>query len=213
MKSLSSYDPPGKKGKAGASVVQDIEAGNLGLRLLDAPTIKWNKSHPRRKRYKPTKVFTLGNHENRITRKLEAEPWDDATTLKSLETRDWLVIPFLAPIKIDDILYAHYFCRSANGKVRQTTRGQASAKVQVQREHMSCTAGHSQGLDAHMQPVGDGKRHRGLIAGSFYMHDEKYMSHQGQNHWRGIVMKHEIRDQGNYDMMEVSLEYLLRAYT
>jgi hypothetical protein len=43
------------------------------------------------------------------------------------------------------------------------------------------------------------------------MHDEEYLGPEGNNYWRGIVVKHEVRN-GMYDPMFVSLDYLLRKW-
>jgi len=75
----------------------------------------------------------------------------------------------------------------------------------------SFTQGHTQGkkYGEILFPVG--VRRHGLIAGSFYMHNENYRGPQAENEWRGVVVKHEVRD-GDYDPMFVSLNYLLREY-
>lgn len=44
-----------------------------------------------------------------------------------------------------------------------------------------------------------------------YQHDEDYKGPQGNHHWRGIIMKHEVAD-GSYDPMFVSLNYLCNRY-
>ena len=44
-----------------------------------------------------------------------------------------------------------------------------------------------------------------------YLHDEDYRGPQSNGEWRGILMKHEVRD-GQYDLMEVSLDKLCRKY-
>jgi hypothetical protein len=49
----------------------------------------------------------------------------------------------------------------------------------------------------------------GLIAGACYVHAEPYLGYQGNSHFRGIVVKNEVRD-GHYDIMRVSLDYLSR---
>lgn len=51
----------------------------------------------------------------------------------------------------------------------------------------------------------------GIIAGSFYSHSEPYLTAQGNEHWRGVIMAHEVRD-GYFSPMVVSLEYLLHKY-
>ena len=74
----------------------------------------------------------------------------------------------------------------------------------------SCVAGHQQGLSTHIHHTGN-RTIRGIIAGSFYMHQEAYLSPQGTNYWRGILMLHEVKN-GNFGLMEVSLDYLRRKY-
>jgi hypothetical protein len=50
-----------------------------------------------------------------------------------------------------------------------------------------------------------------VMAGACYLHDEDYKGPYGNHHWRGIIVKHEVCD-GEYDIMKVSLDYLLRRY-
>ena len=131
-------------------------------------------------------------------------PWDHA------RQRGWEVYPYLKPVTVDGVTYAHLFVKSANGRVTNTKFGAANARTQVLREMRSCSAGHKPGLDVHIQPIGTGSM-RGLIAGSFYQHEEEYMTPQGITYWRGVLVKHQVRN-GNYDLMEVSLNYLLRKW-
>ena len=44
-----------------------------------------------------------------------------------------------------------------------------------------------------------------------YLHDEQYLGPQGNNCWRGIVVCHQVEN-GSYDPMCVSLEFLCRKY-
>ena len=71
--------------------------------------------------------------------------------------------------------------------------------------------GHQQTLQTGIRYTVTGKAHRGLVAGAFYMHDEEYMGSQGNHHWRGCIMKHEVED-GNYSILELSLEYLMKEW-
>lgn len=77
---------------------------------------------------------------------------------------------------------------------------------------MSCVAGHQQGLQIHTGSRADGKRLTSVIAGSCYEHDEAYMGPQGNRHYRGILMLHDVND-GEFDLMPVSLKYLNRKYS
>lgn len=62
-----------------------------------------------------------------------------------------------------------------------------------------------------IRPVG-GTRHQGLVVGSCYLHDEKYLGPQGNAYWRGLVVCHQV-EAGAYDAMFVSLDFLCRKYT
>lgn len=183
----------------------DIGSGNYAMREF------W-KIIRRRKKYMPESHFFDGNHEHRCTRARHEQPelgeaislshrWFDPATV---------VHGFLQPRVIDGISYCHYYCMDSNGRVTNSKRGQASARAQVQNVGMSATAGHKQGLDTHIKEVPGGRR-RGIIAGSFYQHSEDYLSPQGNAHWQGCLHKHEVR-QGDYDLMELSLEFLLKRY-
>ena len=44
-----------------------------------------------------------------------------------------------------------------------------------------------------------------------YEHDEEYMGPQGNKHYRGILMLHDVQE-GEFDMMPVSLKYLRKKY-
>lgn len=189
---------------------QDVEAGNRAIDLLMAP---WAKLREGRKPYAPRLVYTLGNHEERVNRLLDMQP-----TLRGAvrlpwayaKERGWEVYPYLQPVVIDGVAYCHLFARGANGRVVSMRYGAPNARLQALREMRSCTAGHKPGLDVHIQPIGRGSI-RGVIAGSFYSHQESFMSPQGTTYWRGVLVKHEVH-QGNYDLMEVSLNYLVKKW-
>jgi hypothetical protein len=57
----------------------------------------------------------------------------------------------------------------------------------------------------------NGKRHIGLVAGACYPFDEKYKGYQGNHHFRGVVVKHDVKD-GSYDPMFVGLKYIMDRY-
>ena len=57
----------------------------------------------------------------------------------------------------------------------------------------------------------EGKRLTSIIAGSCYEHEEDYLGGQGNNHFRGFLMLHAV-DNGQFDLMTVSLDYLNKKY-
>ena len=204
MPSLSSYDK-GTRRIEGARYEDDIQAGKDGMTALLTPLLKYNKG--RRNKYLPRMVFTLGNHEQRIQRHVDANPaLEGKLSYKDLGLLSWEVHDFLRPVCIDGVYYSHYFYNPFTSK---PYGGRAFSRLSTL--GFSFTQGHQQGRDEAEKPLANGKTIRGLIAGSFYQHDEDYKGPQGNNHWRGCIMKHEVND-GNYCLCEVSLNYLLKRY-
>ncbi len=209
MPSLSSYDV-GTKSFEGRRYKTDIEATHQGMETLLAPIRSYNakaaKGH--RQRYLPRLVLTLGNHEHRINKVTNSDPKLDGTiSIEDLKYREygWEVHKFLDVVVIDGIAYSHYFTSGVMG------RPCTSAAAQLNRKHMSCIAGHQQGLQIATGHRADGTRLTSIIAGSCYLHDEDYMGPQGNKHWRGLMMLHEV-NQGEFDLMPVSLSYLRKKY-
>lgn len=209
MPSLSSYDV-GKKSFEGRRYTADIEAANNAMECLLAPLWAYNKRaiKNKEKQYKPKLVLTLGNHEDRVSRAVNNDPKLDGTIgLSDLKYSDfgWDVVPFLQPVVLHDVAYCHYFTTGIAG------RPSTSAQAQLAKQHMSCIAGHQQGLQIATGHRADGSRLTSIIAGSCYEHDEDYLGPQGNKHWRGILVLHEVVN-GQFDLMPISLNYLERKY-
>jgi hypothetical protein len=209
MESLSSYDI-GKKSFEGRRYTTDVQVAKEAMGRLMKPLRLHNarqvKNHEQR--YWPDRVILLGNHEDRINRAIENDP-----KLEGLISTDdlgyaeygWRVVPFLEPIVIEGVAFSHYFPSGMMG------RPCISARMLLTKKHMSCVAGHQQGRDIAYGQRADGTNMTAIIAGSFYLHDEKYLNHQTNKHWRGVYMLHEVKD-GSFDEMPVSIEYLKRKY-
>lgn len=215
MHSLSTYDQ-GRKAGEGARYEDDIQAGKMGMQALMSGIEEYNNRARRQKlrQYKPVQILTLGNHEQRINKHVNQYPiLSGRLSTDDLGYRDWgwEVHDFLEVVELDGILYSHFFPRNAQGRVVQSYRGSPSAALQVRREMQSCTSGHLQGLDFAIHQTGT-RRFYGLIAGSFYMHEEDYLTPQGTAYWRGVIVKHQVKD-GEYDPMFVSMDYLLRKWS
>lgn len=217
--SLSDYETSTTKVAEARDVLEDIEAGNEGMRLFNERLRDFNRSQNHRRRYKPKLILLRGNHDGeqnggRVHRALKAQPWlKGFFRLHPMESPGWEVVPFLVPHVEDGIAYCHLFARGPNGLITSSKRhGQPSAKTQAQREARSATAGHRQGLDSAIVPVGGGRMLRGLIAGSCYLSGEEYLTPQGNAHWHGVILKRDVRD-GFYELVECSLEHLRRKYS
>lgn len=206
MPSLSSYDK-GKKEMEGRRYRSDIAAANAAWVRLNAPLERYNAGRRARDRWHPERHVLLGNHENRIARAVEEDPQlEGAISVDHLDFGAWTVHKFLDVLELDGVWYSHYFYNPNTGRpycgenlfTRLKTIGH------------SFTMGHQQGLNHAIRPVGK-TRHLGLVVGSCYLHEEKYLGPQSTAYWRGIVVCHQV-EKGQYDAMFVSLDFLCRKY-
>lgn len=199
--SLSSYDK-GKLSFEGRRLKDDIEAGKEGMKKLLKPLREYQKVNPS---YQPRMVFCLGNHEERLKRVSSNNSEFDGFIgyhLLDLE-KDWKVVDFLKPINIQGINFVHYLSNPMNGKPYG-----GSAAAQLKNVGCSFVVGHKQTLDVAIQPVLDGTMRIGIVAGASYPFDESYKGHQGNTHFRGVVMLYEAKD-GFADPSFVSTSFLM----
>lgn len=210
MESLGAYDV-GKKAFEGRRYAKDILVAKKAMDMFMQPI--WDEQDRLRKNkekiWKPELYVCLGNHEDRISRAIEADPakLEDVISLDDLgyKERGWTVIPYLEPVLIGGVAFCHFFTSGVLG------RPVTSAAALVAKKHQSCVMGHVQGRQIAYGTRADGKQITGLFVGGFYQHDEAYLKWQGNKHWRGIWMLHEV-DDGQFDEMPVSLNYLKRKY-
>lgn len=205
MPSLSSYDVGTKKFE-GKRYVHDVEASHEAMKALLSPIDDYNAKMKAqgKKQYRPRKVLTLGNHENRINRAVNLDPkLEGVLSVEDLGYKEygWEVHDFLEVVIIDGVAYSHYFVTGVAGRPAGT------ASAQLNKKHMSCVAGHQQGLQIATANRADGSLITSIIAGSCYEHNEDYMGPQGNQHWRGCLMLHEVND-GHFDLMPISLNYI-----
>lgn len=207
MPSLSSYDK-GKKSFEGRRYKRDIEASHEAMSAFLTPLVDHNYGKQPEDSYRPRLVLTLGNHEFRIERATEEDPkLDGVLSIDDLKYKEfgWEVYPFLEVVKIGGVLFSHYFISGVKGLPV------SSARALLTKKHISCVAGHKQGYEASTDFRGDGVPITAIIAGSCYEHDETYMGPQGNKHWRGFLVLHEVQD-GAFDLMQVSLKYVNERY-
>lgn len=200
MPSCSRHDEPGSVEAEGRRYKADIAAGCDAMEAFLEPIAKVRG-------YKPKLVFTLGNHEDRVPRAFRANPQQFTGGIRDFKLEDygWTVVPFLQPIIIGGVAFCHYFPRGVMGRPIQ------SPSIQLKTLHMSSFAGHQQGREIAYSRRADGGSLTAIISGSFYQHDETYMSPLANRHWRGMWFLHEVKD-GQFDEMALSVNYLLRRY-
>lgn len=210
MKSLSSYDR-GRKASHGQTVEADFIAGNAGIKAMEDVLAE-------DKTYKPDKVALGGNHDGwemgtRIWRHIQEHPELDGKLKPSdmhWERYGWKRIPFLKPHTISGVTFVHYCALNANGTVSNGKHG-CDAAAQARRMMRSTVSGHRQGIDIKYLYT-PSKIITSVVAGSFYQHDEGYLTLQGKRYWKGVVVLNDVRPNGECDVMPVSLSFLRRKY-
>ena len=201
MSSLSFHDNKDSLRMEGKRYKIDIESAHKGMELL------CNEIN-RVPGYKPTLLLTLGNHEDRIVRTVNADKrLEGLMSIDDLAYKafGWTVFPFLQPITVGGVAFSHYFPSGVMGKPITT------AKSLLAKMHMSAFAGHLQGRDIAYAKRADGSDMTAIISGSFYQHAEEYLSPFTNNHWRGMYFLHEVKE-GSFDEMAVSIDYLKRRF-
>lgn len=202
----------------GKRVIEDIQAGNDAMELFLNPlkTLQRRQAVNKKKVYIPDLIYTVGNHDPqvRIPRYIESNPImagmiNGRDTDEYLMSKGFTVYDFMEIVEIEGIRFSHFFVNPHSAR-----RGPLGGMIdtQIKNAGFSFVQGHTQGLKMGKHYLGDGTKRLGIVAGSFYSHDEDYMGPQGNaSHWRGIIQLNEVSD-GGADICELSLDYLLRRY-
>lgn len=211
VESLSSYNK-GKRAAEGKRFQEDVDATKKAMQRLLKPIHDLQEKEMIRGKvdYKPRLVITLGNHEDRVDRYVNDHPELHgflSTDCLGFAEMGFEVYPFLTPVIIGGIAYCHYFPNVMTGKPLSGT-----ASNMIKTIGNSFTMGHKQTLDVTTRFLpADGRQQWGLVAGACYLHDEDYKGKQGNHHWRGVVVKHNVKN-GSYDPLFVSLDWLREEY-
>lgn len=153
------------------------------------------------------KVHVTGNC--RIMRHVDANPeLDGFLSYDNLKYKEmgWEVYDYLEPVEIDGVTYIHYFPNPFTGK----PYGGSALNI-LQKVGGSFTQGHKQTLDVATRTLHTGEQQWAIICGASYPHNESYKGYTGNKHWRGIIVKHTVKN-GSYDPLFISMEYLRDRY-
>lgn len=209
MHSLNSHEKPGSKQMEGVRIRDDIEVGNEAFHRLVGPMEKERVRllGGKRRQWNPECHFMWGNHEDRIDRAVRADPKLEGVVDSSLlYTGDFIRHPFLEIVEVDGIAYSHYFAQTHGGRAIG-----GSIDNRLNKIGKSFVQGHQQGLLYGIRQFPGNLTRHGLVAGSFYLHDEDYRGAQSNGEWRGIVVLNQV-DNGGYDIMPLSMGYLRDKY-
>lgn len=207
MESLCSYDK-GTKNFIGRTYKADIDSH------LDFQERMWwpmKKRHMRR----PRRVFTLGNHEQRIERAIQVQPeLEGSIGYKDLRLEEYYndVIYYKGStpglIEIDGVTYGHYFVTGISGR---PTSGSNPSSLALSKSFRSVTQGHAHILDFASRPAIDGSKLYSLVAGCFMEEDLNWAGTMNKLWWRGCFIKRNV-SKGQYDLEFISMERLKKAY-
>jgi hypothetical protein len=207
--SLNSHSEKGSLDLENSRYQEDLDAGNEAWARMCAPMEKEQQRlrDGHKTRWEPRKVFLRGNHEHRADRVAENDPkWLGVIGSHQCQTRDFEVHPFLEIVDIDGIAFSHYFAAPNTGRALA-----GSIESRLARIGRSFFQGHQQGFLYGIKQFPGNIRRHGIVAGSFYLHDEGYRGLQGTGEWRGIIVMNEVED-GDFDIMPLSISYLRRRF-
>ncbi len=211
MTSLSMYDI-GKLPAEGRRYEDDIHASHNACHLFNRAIQRYNNTHTKwkKKKYQPTMVITLGNHENRIPRACNEDPkLEGKLSLRDLayESYGWEVIPYLQPYVYEDIAFQHYF---TSGVLGRPIGGDNHAATLVKKGLMSCVQGHSHTRDFSELTDAIGRKRFGLVVGCYYDHPDHFTT-EADRYWRGLVYLHDVQN-GQAEPEFLAFDYLKRKY-
>lgn len=213
LASLSTYDK-GTKGFEGRRYKDDIRAVHEANELLEAPMRELNEKliRGKRKRYRPRKIITMGNHEQRILRACNAQPeLDGVLSYDDLgyEALGWEVCDFLEAVEVEGILFSHYF---VSGVMGQPIGGVNAARSHLLKIHKSCISGHSHLFDYAEETDPTGRRIQALVCGVAVEESPSWNNVQSYNKWSsGVVMLNNVED-GQFDFERISMKTLEEMY-
>lgn len=204
MHSLSTYDlaPRNRRTFDGGEVNEDFNVGWHGMEILmsSLTALQAQQRLNKHKIYNPRKVFTMGNHEQRVDRFNELKGMIDIPA--ALEDFGFEVYDYLEPCYIEDIAFVHYAANPLSGRPYGGT-----AEYRLNKMKTSFVQGHEQTFKYATEYLNNGRAISALVGGACYLHDEPYKGPQGNNHYRGCFMLHDACD-GVYDLEQVSAQRL-----
>lgn len=208
FESLSFYAT--QEDKEGRRLIDDLQAGRRALKIITDYIDEQNKIAKKRK-YQPTLDFIMGNHENRLSRMVSAQPHlIGIIDLESMIGKlGWTVHKFLDPLWIGDTCFNHFMPNPMSGRAVG-----GGIENKMNKFPHSFVHGHQQQFQFARRQNLQGKPHFGACAGSFYMHDEEYRGAnnteiRGFLHLKPFINRFDYLD---HDVEFVSLERLLGTY-
>lgn len=213
MPSLSSYDK-GTKGFEGRRYDRDVEATHDASERLFAAMYQYNHQRARNKKsmlFVET-TMTLGNHEDRINRAVNAQPeLDGKLGMNDLQFEHWwdTVVPYREITNIQGFAVSHSLPSGVSGR---PVGGANLAARLLTIGHCSSIVGHSHTYDTAERTRYTGEKMLGINAGCFVHPDfrEGWCANTVHMWWRGITII-DNASCGFGDIRQVGMDTILRG--
>lgn len=197
-------------------VQEDLDAGSKAMLEFLTPLHDYNNKRRdnKKKLYTPKLVFLTGNHDPMVRMPRFEEDHPQLAGFFQANVEEWLtrlgfqVVPYREILDIGGIKFSHYF-QNPYSAVGSPVGGMI--ETMIKNVGYSFVQGHKQGLKMGKLFLGDGSPRIGIVAGSFYQHEERYMGPQANHHWHGIIHLRNVEN-GAADIQEISLNNLVFDY-
>lgn len=211
--SLCSYTI-GKKTHENKRLVEDIQHALDARKRLTLPiheeTNKLKKN--KRKRWAPVLIALGGNHENRVLKLQEAQPFLDGILDEDMslsKTLGWQYYNFGEIVTIENIDFSHYF----KGKGRQMPLAGKNLPYRlIQERKRSSVQGHSHLWGYYTEKNEVGGSLCSLVAGCYFGHWEGYAGNDNNMWWRGLTLLTNVVD-GHFDVKQYSYQEIKNAFS
>lgn len=212
MASLCSYDK-GKKDFEGRRYRADVSCTRDALRRINEPIELYNTQRRKngKAQYKPRKILTIGNHEDRINRVTQMQPELDGTiSINDLGYKEagWEVHPYRTQIEVDGVWYTHCIMT----KMGYAVSGDNIGTLLLNKQHVTTVVGHSHIFDHSIRALPSKNILHGVSAGCYFNHELDFAMGSSDGWWRGLLWLHDV-SQGNFDMETMSLHRVKELYS
>ena len=209
MPSLSSYDR-GTRGFEGRRYSRDRDASIDALERFHRPIRA-------RKRKLPKFWMLKGNHDQRVDRAVDANPYElegiVSTNDFQFKEYGWEYIDYDGStpgiVIVDGVAYAHYFTTGVAGRANS---GLHPAYSLLQKQYQSCTQGHTHTTDMCVRTNAAGNHIFGLVVGCYIDYFAEWAGEANRLWWRGVVVCHNVEN-GVYEPEFISLDSIRDEYS
>lgn len=215
MDTLGHYDKG--MGAAWGKYYKDevAQCRDANARAFGEPLRKFNRANSKNKKakYNPRIIRCAGNHdEGRFSKVLNKSPELVGTIgMEDLGYTDYGCepVPFLKPITISGVTFAHYFYPKTQNY------GCTKARQLLLLNHGSSAQGHTHTLDICIDYGIDGRRMTGLIGGYYADPDtpDGFEYAGPQTRWtNGLCWLHDVNEFGEFDFEFIGIERVRKQY-